>query len=778
MHNIADQIALEREQIGTGLYLLDRNTRQLEEKAYASASVYGSSCVRAMLAPLSAKISETTDRLHERKAGLAFADIHRFVECISADEAAAITIKIAFDKVFGLKEKCNTAVNVCKSIGWGIESECQIRYYEQEMPDLYRFIATNYWHDCSGTVQKVSSMRTIMNRKGIKPWENWTEPVRARLGAWLMDCLEAVSGWFMKELISYSRTQRELLIVPTPELLAIKKQLLDDARLFSPVQWPMLIPPKDWSNEERGGYILDEVMCANEMVRRGNSALIQGEAPIAALNRAQRTEFTVNNYMLEVAEELYAIRRSVGTKFRPPASEPIPPKPFDIDTNDEARKGYRRARAQVENRNKAVFRKSCRTRMTMEAAIRFRDVERFYLPFSMDYRGRIYPIPPFLTPQDTDFGKSLIRFNQESFITPDGEDWLAFQVATCYGLDKAPINERLEWTRANHTLIKQIADNPIGMLPEWEVAEEPFQFLAACEEYTAVIIDCTRHTTGLMVATDATCSGLQILAGLAKDATTARLVNVLPSDRPQDAYKAIAEVAKPKCPEALRQFMDRKITKKTVMTLPYNSKPWSNRSYVRQAFKDKDLRIDKDDLTLVVDAIRAAMHEVVEGPMEVMDWIEKEVGKAFKRGATHLTWTTPSGFVVYQKLHKCTWQNIRMKLFGETSMRVANGEKPLPDVRHHKNATSPNLIHSLDASLLHLSVLKFDAPIALIHDSVLCRATDMSNLSSVVREVYMEMFTEHDVLQDFADAIGAEGDLPIIGDLKPESVINSTYFFC
>ena len=119
-----------------------------------------------------------------------------------------------------------------------------------------------------------------------------------------------------------------------------------------------------------------------------------------------------------------------------------------------------------------------------------------------------------------------------------------------------------------------------------------------------------------------------------------------------------------------------------------------------------------------------------------------------------------------------------MKLFGETSMRVANGEKPTPDVRHHKNATSPNLIHSLDASLLHLSVLKFDAPIALIHDSVLCRATDMSSLSSVVREVYMEMFTEHDVLQDFADAIGAEGDLPIIGDLKPESVINSTYFFC
>ena len=41
------------------------------------------------------------------------------------------------------------------------------------------------------------------------------------------------------------------------------------------------------------------------------------------------------------------------------------------------------------------------------------------------------------------------------------EEWLAFQVATTYGLDKAPINERLEWTRANHHLIASVAEDPI-----------------------------------------------------------------------------------------------------------------------------------------------------------------------------------------------------------------------------------------------------------------------------------------------------------------------------
>ena len=94
------------------------------------------------------------------------------------------------------------------------------------------------------------------------------------------------------------------------------------------------------------------------------------------------------------------------------------------------------------------------------------------------------------------------------------------------------------------------------------------------------------------------------------------------------------------------------------------------------------------------------------------------------------------------------------------------------------NATAPNLIHSLDASLLHLSALRFDAPIALIHDSVLCRATDMSTLSTLVRETYMHLFAEHDYLNDFASQIGAETAPPIVGDLEPESVIESTYFFC
>ena len=111
-------------------------------------------------------------------------------------------------------------------------------------------------------------------------------------------------------------------------------------------------------------------------------------------------------------------------------------------------------------------------------------------------------------------------------------------------------------------------------------------------------------------------------------------------------------------------------------------------------------------------------------------------------------------------------------------MSVATGDGPEVNISKHKSATAPNLIHSLDASLLLLSTLQFNYPISLIHDSVLCRATDMTQLSCVVREIYMHLFAEHDYLKSWAEQIGAETDPPMINTLQPESVIESTYFFC
>merc|ERR1712138_245807 len=107
----------------------------------------------------------------------------------------------------------------------------------------------------------------------------------------------------------------------------------------------------------------------------------------------------------------------------------------------------------------------------------------------------------------------------------------------------------------------------------------------------------------------ATCSGLQILAGLAKDASTARMVNVIGSAKPQDAYATIASRSMEAIPDRLKPHWDRKVTKRCVMTIPYNAKPFSNRSYIRDAFKDVDIEVEKDELTQIVQAVRDAMEQ-------------------------------------------------------------------------------------------------------------------------------------------------------------------------
>jgi len=465
-------------------------------------------------------------------------------------------------------------------------------------------------------------------------------------------------------------------------------------------------------------------------------------------------------------------------KFLPIIHYDLPPKPVDIAENKESRKAYRRESADIMNKRAAEFKKSCRTRMTMDTVDIFEDKDRFFIPWSFDYRGRAYPIPAFLTPQDTDFGKSLIRSADESYITESGKKWLSFQVATTFGLDKETMANRLLWTTQNTSLITRVATDPIDNIGDWEAADEPWQFLAACEEYYAVVIAEERKTTGLFVATDATCSGLQILAGLARDKKTAQLVNVLPSDRPQDAYQVVADRAKPNCPIHIQKVMDRKTVKRTVMTIPYNAKPYSNRSYIRDALLEKGIEIDKEDLTVTVQAVRDAMNKVVPGPMSVMKWIETEVSKAIKRGATELKWITPSGFAVTQRIMKKDVVRLDLQLLGRCRISVATDDTDKVDINRHRAATAPNLIHSLDASLLHLSIDKFDKPIALIHDSVLTQSVDMDELSAIIRETYMHLFAERDYLNDFASQIGAETEPPIIGDLEPESVINSTYFFC
>ena len=174
------------------------------------------------------------------------------------------------------------------------------------------------------TQQKFVTVRTMMNRKGVH-WNSWSRVNRVKLGGWLLDCVCDASGWFEKQIIQ-KRRKKQTHIVPTAAFMDIKDEVMANAAAFSAIAMPMLVPPKDWSQHEPGGYLLNEVMQGHDMVRRGPTC-IQGDQPIEFLNKIQKVGYTLNPFIVEVADTLFDRGYKVG-KFVPIVEHPLPNKPL------------------------------------------------------------------------------------------------------------------------------------------------------------------------------------------------------------------------------------------------------------------------------------------------------------------------------------------------------------------------------------------------------------------------------------------------------------------
>ena len=770
---IKQQYQLEKEAISCGKMKLHDSLKRLEEKSYASASVYGVSSIATALPLVIKEIESTKKKLRKGNSGRYYLPIAEHLDELESLAIATIIMKVTFDLVFSTKRDQDYLSNIVSSIGGALENECKFRWYHTEYTGLMKYIEDKYFHEACGTAQRVSLASQMFGKRDIR-WPAWGLKTKIQIGTWGLTCAINATGWFTKDYVK-NRKRLILKIIPTDSFAEIRNQLIKTAELFSGMPWPMLVEPNDWTNERLGGYLINELMKGYDLTRRGNPSVIHGELPISFLNKLQKVRYRVNTHVLDVAHHFSNKGESIG-KFIPIISTFKPSTPPDIDTNPIAHKKWKREMAEAYNQDRLNFKRSVRTRTQLEAADKFRGKD-YYLCWSFDYRGRAYPIPAYLSPQDTDFGKSLIRFADESPMTLEAEEWLSFQVATTYGKDKDTFDDRHQWVQENLVLITRVAQDPIGNLSDWEGVEEPWQFMAACHEYYHCCIKCDKHYTGLMVAVDATCSGLQILAGLAKDQSTAELVNVCPADKPQDAYKAVANESKKYLPKRMHSWMTRKTTKRTVMTIPYNATKDSSRKYIREALREQGFEPTTEELTEVVNAVYKSMDAIVPGPMHVMRWIKTHVGNYIRNGATYVEWTTPSGFVVNQVRNKKDVERMELQLLGRTQLSVGVGEgKPCPS--KHRSSTAPNLIHSLDASILHCSFQQFDEPFTVIHDSVLARAGDMGTLNRLVRETYHRIFTQACWLTRFGEAIQASEPPPIVGTLDPDVVNNSPYFFC
>ena len=142
---IKEQVDLEREQIRQGLKQLRDNTANLEDKEYASASVYGVASIEQLIPLVAARIHETAARAKRGFVGQHFKEIKALLKDIEPEAAAAITSKVCFDKIFSPKKASNLVQSVADAVGSGLENECMMRYYERNVPGLLHVIKENYF---------------------------------------------------------------------------------------------------------------------------------------------------------------------------------------------------------------------------------------------------------------------------------------------------------------------------------------------------------------------------------------------------------------------------------------------------------------------------------------------------------------------------------------------------------------------------------------------------------------------------------------------------------
>ena len=719
---------------------------------------------------------------------------------------ATVTLNILIDNTLRKEFRLN---NIAMQISQILEEEARLESFLQQAPEHRKSTLKGIKTRIDVQYRTYYAKRRQAYETFL--WRGWDRDTSRHLGAKLVEIIIQSTGYFDLHHGSTYKGSSQVEVKPTHwflETWAKNESILID-KTFRFI--PTLIPPKPWEDLKNGGYH-GELAEGVSLLRRhdlmaggGNNsfskAYIQRLSQLeltevkAAINAIQATPWKINPRVLEVA---IAINGRGGDLAGLPATEPIPKLPkldkgyTEDDLQIHKTKAVEVLKLELRRRSKAL-----RAEGILKIARKFKDYSHIYFPHNMDFRGRVYPISSF-SPQGDDLNKGLIEL-ADVLPLKDHKDveWLMIHGANLAGVDKVSFEDRIQWVKDNQEHILASAANPLDYL-WWEQQDCPFQFLAFCFEWERYQDHLKTHKTpkgfitGVCVAFDGTCSGLQHFSAILRDPVGAGAVNLIPSDKPQDIYSIVAE----KVNESLKEHamrgsgdaevesqkgemylkfgtktlaqqwlaygVNRKVTKRSVMTLPYGSREYGFRDQIledtinpakmegRGAMFISEWQAAGYLAKLIWDAVNQVVVKAVEG----MAWLQDMARLVAKHGRT-VTWRTPMGLPIQQSYMAYQSSSFELRILGKKT-RLYNF-KPTGDIdkRAQASGIAPNFIHSLDAAHLQLTVLnalKEDIKhFAMIHDSYGTCVAQAGDLFRIIRSSFVEMYQENDVFQTFKE---------------------------
>lgn len=385
----------------------------------------------------------------------------------------------------------------------------------------------------------------------------------------------------------------------------------------------------------------------------------------------------------------------------------------------------------------------------------------------MDFRGRVYPIPPHLNHLGSDLARSLLVFNLAKPLGVDGFSWLKLHCINLTGFKKnASIRERILFAEEIMEDILDSAYRPLNGKMWWTKSDEPWQTLACCMEIAKVYQSPNpeEYMSSFPIHQDGSCNGLQHYAALGRDTVGAISVNLTPSKQPQDVYSAVVnlveltrqrdaengvEVAK-----ILKNFVKRKVIKQTVMTTVYGVTRYGARLQIAKQLKDID-DFPKDWVwpasTYLTSKTFDSIREMFTSTREIQDWFTDCARLISTVCCQNVEWITPLGLPVVQPYNR----QEKLKAIKNNRMsehfHIDMFEKP--NIMKQKNAFPPNFIHSLDSSHMMLTSLnceKSGLTFVSVHDCFWTHACTVPEMNKICREQFVALHSQP-ILEDLSE---------------------------
>jgi len=425
-----------------------------------------------------------------------------------------------------------------------------------------------------------------------------------------------------------------------------------------------------------------------------------------------------------------------------------------------------------------------------------------YLPYFIDFRGRIYPKSGYFTPQSGELSRSLITYGNKYILSSDGLEHLKKYTANCYGLDKIAHTDRLNWFNSKLEELKEIGKD--GNWDKIFEAKEPLLFLACVLELQGYYKEPSKFLSGLPIFLDATCNGLQHLSSMVKDEVLAKFVNLVrstDSDKPYDLYNIMSSRVKEevenlplneKAPFA-NLILDRKFVKTGIMTIPYGATVFGISQQLKDQFfipytKDKKWKyqskvfnhiliklefstnnepfiLNNKDFYKLGKIIYKVLYESHPTLTIFVEYL-KAMNKALKGLNLNNIWLSPNGIVVEQRYVEMKKDPHYFSFLGKKrNITINTVIKDKINIKKQNAAIMPNITHTLDAanislvvndSLLVLSKLKennIKVDLTTIHDCFASHANHSNLLIEQVKLAFIKLYTDKDFIESYHNFI-------------------------